>query len=574
MIAAIDITAAQRKTLLAILRRYIPGVLVWAYGSRVKFTARPNSDLDLVAFTTPTQKRAVSDLKDDLAESNLPFLVDLHDWDEVPEKFHEIIRKEYVVLQEVPEKVERLHSSGWEDLTLGDLGSVLTGKTPLTAVEGNFGGQIPFVTPSDMDGRKTISTTARYLTEAGAASVKGSVIPAGAIMVSCIGSDMGKVVIAGRECVTNQQINSIVVDDRFSSELVYYSLSTRKNEIRHQAAGGSAVPILNKSDFSRMEITLPPLAEQKAIAAVLGALDDKIELNRRMNATLEAIARTLFQSWFVDFDPVRANLDLPAQSAQAGGRPPEGLDPATAALFPDSFQESSLGPIPKGWEVKTVNEVSTVGIGKTPPRMELHWFSENPADVPWMSIRDLGVAGVFISHTSEFLTAEAVEKFRVKRIPDNTVVLSFKLTMGRVAITDGEMLSNEAIAHFRLNPDTTFGSAYLYCYLKGFSYEQLGSTSSIATAINSDMVRGMRVLVPPKGIVEAFERTVKPLFTQMKNIQNQSRTLATLRDTLLPKLLSGELSVAADSVIRESRITAADGPGQSAAARTRRKTAR
>ncbi|MEI7823635.1 MAG: restriction endonuclease subunit S, partial [Verrucomicrobiota bacterium] len=292
---------------------------------------------------------------------------------------------------------------------------------------------------------------------------------------------------------------------------------------------GSAQPSLNRNFIYPIPIRVPKPAEQKAIAAVLGALDDKIELNRRMNATLEAMARALFQSWFVDFDPVRAKLD---------GRPPAALDPATAVLFPDSFQDSALEHIPKGWEVKTADEVSTVGIGKTPPRMEQHWFSENPADVPWMSIRDLGIAGVFISHTAEFLTTEAVEKFRVKRIPDNTVVLSFKLTMGRVAITDGEMLSNEAIAHFRLNPDTTFGSAYLYCYLKGFGYDQLGSTSSIATAINSDMVRGMRVLVPPKGIAEAFERTVKPLFTQMKNIQKQSRTLATLRDTLLPKLLS------------------------------------
>lgn len=155
----------------------------------------------------------------------------------------------------------------WEDLNLGDLGRVVTGKTPLTAVEGNFGGQIPFVTPSDMDGRKTISNTARYLTKTGAASVKGSVIPAGAVMVSCIGSDMGKVVIAGRDCVTNQQINSIVVDDRFSSEFIYYALSTRKSEIRHQAAGGSAVPILNKGDFSCLEITLPPLPEQKGSLA-------------------------------------------------------------------------------------------------------------------------------------------------------------------------------------------------------------------------------------------------------------------------------------------------------------------
>jgi type I restriction enzyme S subunit len=167
-----------------------------------------------------------------------------------------------------------------------------------------------------------------------------------------------------------------------------------------------------------------------------------------------------------------------------------------------------------------------------------------------MSIRDLGEAGVFISKTSEFLTPEAVEKFRVRRIPDDTVVLSFKLTMGRVAITDGEMLSNEAIAHFRLNPGTPFGSAYLYCYLKGFGYDQLGSTSSIATAINSDMVRGIKVLVPSKGVAAAFEGSVAPLFAQMKTIQNQSRTLATLRDTLLPKLLSGELSVGAEHEIK------------------------
>ena len=120
---------------------------------------------------------------------------------------------------------------------LEDLGRIVTGKTPLTAVEANFGGQIPFVTPSDMDGRRTISTTARYLTEVGANSVKGSRIPAGSVMVSCIGSDMGKVVIAGRDCVTNQQINSVIVNDSFSRKFVYYALSTRKSEIRHQAAG-------------------------------------------------------------------------------------------------------------------------------------------------------------------------------------------------------------------------------------------------------------------------------------------------------------------------------------------------
>ena len=301
------------------------------------------------------------------------------------------------------------------------------------------------------------------------------------------------------------------------------------------ASAGATRPALTKSMIEELEVPLPPLAEQKAIAGVLGALDDKIELNRRMNATLESMARALFQSWFVDFDPVRAKLD---------GRKPDGMDEETAALFPDSFQDSELGQIPHGWEVRTADEISVVGIGKTPPRKEHQWFSENPADIPWMSIRDLGEAGVFISKTSEFLRPEAVETFRVRRIPDGTVVLSFKLTMGRVAITDGEMLSNEAIAHFRLKPETPFGSAYLFCYLKGFSYDQLGNTSSIATAINSDMVRGIKVVLPSKGVAAAFEGAVAPMFTQLKNNQNQSCTLATIRDTLLPKLLSGELSVA------------------------------
>jgi type I restriction enzyme S subunit len=239
----------------------------------------------------------------------------------------------------------------WQELTLGNLGRIVTGKTPPGSIPGAFGGDIPFVTPSDMDGRKIITTTDRYLTDTGGETIRGSRLPAGAVMISCIGSDMGKAAVAGRDCVTNQQINSIIVDDSFSGEFVYYNLSNRRHELRHQAAAGSAQPILNKGDFSRLEIKVPPLPEQKAIAAVLGALDDKIELNRRMNATLEALARTLFQSWFVDFDPVRAKLD---------GRQPTGLDHTTAALFPNEFEDSELGSIPKGWNLVSLPEAIDV----------------------------------------------------------------------------------------------------------------------------------------------------------------------------------------------------------------------
>ena len=397
----------------------------------------------------------------------------------------------------------------WEDLTLGDVGRIVTGKTPLTAVEGNFGGQIPFVTPSDMDGRRTISTTARYLTEVGAASVKGSKIPAGSVMVSCIGSDMGKAVIAGRDCVTNQQINSIVVDDRFSSEFVYYNLSTRKNEIRHQAAGGSAQPILNKGDFSRLEITLPPLAEQKAIAAVLGALDDKIELNRRMNATLEAMARALFQSWFVDFDPVRAKLD---------GRRPAALDPATAALFPDSFQESESGHIPKGWEVVSLDALASIRGGK---------------QLPTEDCLPVGKFTVFGANGIMGYATEATHD-------------GFVIAFGRVGAycgsihwsLDSAWINNNASAVVPLK-----WPAYVLQAMLNIDFNSM-RTGSAQPFIPNSSLSSAKVLRPSPQIAEAFCRIVEPLRRQQADNDKQSHTLATLRDTLLPKLLSGELSVA------------------------------
>jgi type I restriction enzyme S subunit len=167
----------------------------------------------------------------------------------------------------------------------------------------------------------------------------------------------------------------------------------------------------------------------------LTALDDRITLLRETNATLEAIAQAIFKSWFVDFDPVRAKQE---------GRAPEGMDEATAALFPDSFEESALGLVPRGWRGSTLGAVSDVGIGKTPPRKEAHWFSESPADVRWVSIRDMGTSGAFISHTSEYLTAASIERFNVRQVPNNTVLLSFKMTIGRVAVDFHPKLS-----HFR-----------------------------------------------------------------------------------------------------------------------------
>ncbi len=422
----------------------------------------------------------------------------------------------------------------WEDLTLGDLGRVVTGKTPLTAVEGNFGGQIPFVTPSDMDGRKTISTTARYLTNTGAASVKGSVIPAGAVMVSCIGSDMGKVVIAGRDCVTNQQINSIVVDDRFTSEFVYYALSTRKSEIRHQAAGGSAVPILNKGDFSCLEITLPPLAEQKAIAAVLGALDDKIELNRRMNATLEAMARALFQSWFVDFDPVRAKLD---------GRPPAALDPATAAFFPEHLEDSSLGHIPKGWKATTLG--ACIGFRSGFSFKSQDWQESGVPVVKIGSVKPGIIDLTQVSYVSEEIAQQAA-RYRLSTGDMLIGMTGYVGEVGLVPPSDNPPLLNQRVGKFVMAKPGTESLGFWYCTTRQPEFKAFVEARSHGTAqanVSGESIMEFPLVVPPSGIIDAFNRDCQPLLDRILSNHGESRTLATMRDTLLPKLLSGELSI-------------------------------
>lgn len=186
-------------------------------------------------------------------------------------------------------------------------------------------------------------------------------------------------------------------------------------------------------------------------------------------------------------------------------------------------------------------EYFDIAIGKTPPRKEHQWFTTNPSDVTWVSISDMGSCGTYIRRSSEQLTQEAVDKFNIRVIPSNTVLLSFKLTVGRIAITYGEMTTNEAIAHFKT--DKPFINEYLYCYLKDFNYQTMGSTSSIATAVNSKLIKAMPFIIPADDEITRFHTVVGPMFEQILNNQIENDSLAEMRDTLLPRLMSGELDV-------------------------------
>lgn len=347
-----------------------------------------------------------------------------------------------------------------------------------------------------------------------------------------------------------------------NSDYLLYALQSQsvQDQIRWNEGTGSTVSNIRIPVLEKIEIPRLGQAEE-TVAAALKSINDKIDVNRRINQTLEAMALAIFTSWFVDFDPVKAKIAarvagrdpmrtaISAISGKADAEidalPPEQYEQlaALAMLFPDEMDESAVVDIPKGWKVQPADSLSEVGIGKTPPRKELQWFTEGQGEWRWVSIRDMGTSGVFQQRSSEYLTSEAVARFNVRVVPDRTVLLSFKLTIGRVAITDGPMATNEAIAHFKLPCDAAVSSEYLYLYLKGFNYTTLGSTSSIADAVNSKTIREMPIIVARRDLIDRFTKSVAPLFEEMRNRQNEIASLGATRDALLPKLLSGEIEV-------------------------------
>lgn len=188
------------------------------------------------------------------------------------------------------------------------------------------------------------------------------------------------------------------------------------------------------------------------------------------------------------------------------------------------------------------DECFDISIGKTPPRKESEWFKSVRADnAVWVSIADMGNCGLFITNSSEYLSPAAVKKFNVAVVPDNTVLLSFKLTVGRIAISDGWMTTNEAIAHFKT--ENNFINEYLYCYLKSYNFQTLGSTSSIATAVNSKIIKTMPFVVPTDDELAVFHNFAAPIFEKIKACQHENVQLTGLCDSLLPKLMSGEIDV-------------------------------
>ena len=416
----------------------------------------------------------------------------------------------------------------WEFTTLGEIcqrggGNIQTGP---------FGSQlhasdyvpvgVPAIMPTNIGENRIVEDGIVRITEEDANRLGQHRLRAGDIVYSRRGDVEKRALIREREegwfCGTGclkVRLGSGVVDPLFASLFLGHP-AIREWIVRH--AVGATMPNLNTAIMSAVPFALPPLAEQKAIAAVLGALDDKIELNRRMNATLEAMARALFQSWFVDFDPVRAKLD---------GRKPIGLDETTAALFPAHFDHKSEGVVPTGWLATTLGEVIEISDSKRIP------LSGREREARQGKFPYHGAASV-MDYVDDFLFdgiyALMGEDGSVIN-EDGTPVLQY--VWGKFWVNNH--------AHV-LRGKKGISTEHLLLHLKGSNIAPFVN-GAVQPKLNQGNMNRIPFMLPSPEIGQAFAKTIEPLFAQIRANTDQSRTLATLRDTLLPKLLSGELSV-------------------------------
>ena len=525
---AIDIDTRERAIIERLLHRHLPGVDVWVYGSRVRWNARPQSDLDLVAFASPEQRGAVLRLREAFQESSLPFSVDLLIWDHLPESFHRNIEAEYVVLQSAKEDVVK---SAWHEVALGDIAEIFDG--PHATPRKTNSGPVFLGISNLVSGRIELSTT-QHLSEDDFLTWTKRVTPLPGDIVFSYETRLGEAaaIPKGLQCCLGRRMGLLrprtdYVDPRF---LLYAYLGPGFQEtLRSRAIQGSTVDRILLSELGTFPIEIPrDVTEQRAIAHVLGTLDDKIESNRRMNQTLEAMARAIFQDWFVDFGPVRAKLE---------GREPY-LPPELWGLFPGRLMDSELGEVPEGWEVGVLDDAVQILSGGTPKTsVSGYWDGE----IPWYTAKDApALSEVFVLTTERSITQAGVDNSSTKILPSGTTVITARGTVGRLACLGIPMAMNQ----------TCYGIRGAEGYPDFFTYWSVRNTVSelqtrthgtIFDTITRETFKIAETVLAPADVARAFESIVNTVMKRILDNLNESRTLAAQRDALLPKLVSGEL---------------------------------
>lgn len=397
----------------------------------------------------------------------------------------------------------------WQKVKLGELGNVITGKTPPTSQKDYFKPDFPFITPTDIidyDVRYNY-TTERFVSEKWANKAKNLRIPKNATCFVCIGSTIGKMCLVRQESFTNQQINSVVVDESKANQLfIYYLLKqNQKGILREFGGGGAAKPIINKSTFEGIELEIPEhVSEQRQIVSALSAFDDKIELNNKIAKTLEEIAQAIFKEWFVHFKfPVYEKAE---------------------------FIDSELGKIPEGWKLSQLSDIATIIMGQSPSS---EFYNKKNVGLPFhQGVTNFG--GRFPNHEI-FCT----QNNRVAEEGD--LLFSVRAPVGRINIADIKISLGRGVAGIRHKNNY---QSYLYYLLKRlFRKEDSLGGGSVFPSVTKDDMESMKMLIPAEELVKKFENIVSGMDRKIEMVEKENQKLAVLRDLLLPKLMRGEIRV-------------------------------
>jgi type I restriction enzyme S subunit len=427
----------------------------------------------------------------------------------------------------------------WQRLVLADVIDLISGGTPRTSAPEYWGGDIPWLSVADFNtGYRWVSGAEKSITDRGLSESATAILNQGDIIISARGT-VGVAAQLAKPMAFNQSCYGIRGKRGIAeTDFIYYALRHTVSEMKRVAHGG-VFDTITRDTFKIIEVDIPPLLEQRAIAHILGTLDDKIELNRRMNETLEATARAIFKSWFVNFDPVRAKAGLPSPSGKGAGGEGAGLPQPLADLFPDSFEDSELGEIPKGWRVGRFGDV-----------VEQLRDQENPLSSPDVLFHHYSLPAFDDGQNPQIEYGGSIKSLK-SRVPAGVILLSKlnpeieRVWMVDVRPDERAVCSTEFLV---LRARIPFARNYVYCLTRSPIFRQqikglVTGTSKSHQRAQVDSILNLTVVFPPSSVVAAFERYATGLLERPFVCRRESRALTALRDTLLPKLISGELRV-------------------------------
>ncbi len=528
----IDLNPNHLATVERILTEHVAECEVRAFGSRATWTSKDYSDLDLaIVGSGPLDRRTLGRLKETFENSDLPIRVDVLDWHSISESFRKVIERDYVVLQDGVSVDGAVSQSEWRESPLSDVCTKIgSGATPR-------GGRDVYL----QDGPYTLIRSQNiyndgfhrdglaFIGQQHADELQNVEVLEGDVLLNITGDSVARVCQVALDVLparVNQHVAIIRPDpaNLDADYLRYYLVAPAIQTLLLSWAGsGGTRNALTKGMIESLEIPIPSLREQRAIAHVLGTLDDKIEMNRRMNETLEAMARALFKSWFVDFEPVRAKMEGRWRRGESlPGLPAEHYD-----LFPDRLVDSGLGEIPEGWEVKTMGECFKLTMGQSPPGST---YNDNGEGLPFFQgSTDFGER---YPTNRRYCT----EPTRLAQAEDTLV--SVRAPVGAINRAWEQCCVGRGVAALRHES----GSAPYTHYAIWTAQPAIGEyehTGTVFGAIGGQQFRSLKVLEPSEDTITAFDRVGQDLDGRIKSNVEESRALATQRDALLPGLVSG-----------------------------------